>query len=147
MMVEKFGGAIAPALTASIRLYGVCIALMLSVFTMSAALAGGVPSAEDDGTVSPAEAAKMIASPASAAAGEGLFNQVCTYCHGAKGVGGRGRKMQCRHYDASYLYNTISNGKRSGSLVMPAWKQSYSERTRWELVSYIMTLKNLDSCQ
>lgn len=123
-----------------------CVFLLLFFFNMNYSLAGGDPVVDENRAISAEEAAEIMASSKSAAAGEELFNQVCVYCHGAKGAGGKARKMQCRQYDSQYLYKTISNGKKRGSMVMPSWKRSYSEQIRWELVSYIDTLKSLETC-
>ena len=123
-----------------------CVVLLLVFFNMNSSLAGGDPVVDENRAISAEEAAEIMASPKSAAAGENLYNQVCVYCHGAKGVGGKARKMQCRQYDSQYLYKTISNGKKRGSMVMPSWKRSFSEQVRWELVSYIDTLKSLETC-
>lgn len=79
-------------------------------------------------------------------AGDLTFSQNCTYCHGYKGVGGKARKMQCRTYTPDYLFSTISNGKQRGSLIMPPWKDSFNEETRWQLVAYILSLETLPSC-
>lgn len=78
----------------------------------------------------------------SVANGETRFNQSCVYCHGNRGSGGKARKLQGRDFEPEYLFTTISNGKRRGSLVMPPWKRSFSPEQRWELVTYILSLSN-----
>jgi len=130
----------------SIKLVG-AVFILLIFSCANTALAGGAPAEDEDRAISAEEAKEIIASTESAAAGENLYNQVCVYCHGAKGIGGKARKMQCRDFSSKYLYDTISNGKRRGAFVMPSWKASFNEKTRWELVSFIMTLKDLDKCQ
>lgn len=79
-------------------------------------------------------------------AGETTFYQNCVYCHGARGVGGRGKKLQCRDLDPDYLFDVISNGLTEGSFFMPAWKDSMDERMRRQLVSYVKSLGTLASC-
>ncbi|TNF08566.1 MAG: cytochrome c [Gammaproteobacteria bacterium] len=123
------------------------LALLVLGFSGGSVMAGGMPDDAADAPLGESEVARILASPEAAAAGEGLFNQVCVYCHGAKGIGGKARKMQCRTYDPNYLFNTIANGKKRGAFVMPSWKQSYDDKTMWELASYIMTLKDLEHCQ
>ncbi|TNE78614.1 MAG: hypothetical protein EP334_04820 [Gammaproteobacteria bacterium] len=130
----------------TVRFWAACLTLVCGA-GFASAFAGGMPAEDENRPISEEEAAQIIASPEAAAAGEGLFNQVCVYCHGAQGIGGKARKMQCRTYDSKYLFDTISNGKKRGAYVMPSWKRSYDEKTRWELVSYIMTLKDLEKCQ
>lgn len=76
----------------------------------------------------------------SIANGEQRFNQSCVYCHGDKGSGGKAKKLQGREFEPDYLFDTITNGKRRGALVMPPWKRSFSAEQRWELVTYILSL-------
>ncbi len=105
--------------------------------------AGGAPGPAE----SEASPADRLQSEEMIKAGELTFSQNCTYCHGYKGIGGKARKMQCRDsFTPDYLFTTISNGKQRGSLIMPPWKDSFNEETRWQLVSYILSLKTLPSC-
>ncbi len=76
----------------------------------------------------------------SIANGETRFNQSCVYCHGNKGSGGKARKLQGREFRPSYLFKTITKGKKRGALVMPPWKRAFDAEQRWELVAYIMSL-------
>ncbi len=142
---HKTGATAAGKMNSAVRL---CMWVALFVFGLNVGMvsAGGMAS-EEEGPLGEAEIAKILASPESAAAGEGLFNQVCVYCHGSRGIGGKARKMQCRTYDPQYLFDTIANGKKRGAFVMPSWRQSYDDKTMWELASYIMTLKDLEHCQ
>ncbi|MBA5635615.1 cytochrome c [Duganella sp. LX20W] len=83
-------------------------------------------------------------SPATIAAGAKRFNQNCVYCHGNAGSGGKGAALQGRHdLTPEYLFQTISNGKTRGSLLMPAWKEAFSEQEIWELGSYILSLRDV----
>lgn len=78
------------------------------------------------------------------ATGERRFNQNCVYCHGNAGSGGKGAPLQGRDdLTPQYVFDTISNGKKRGSLLMPAWKEAFSEQEIWELASYIMSLRNI----
>lgn len=82
--------------------------------------------------------------PATIAAGAKRFNQNCVYCHGNAGSGGKGAALQGRHdLTPDYLFQTISNGKQRGSLLMPAWKAAFSEQEIWELGSYILSLRDV----
>ena len=78
--------------------------------------------------------------PAAVAQGEQLFTRNCVYCHGHQGSGGKAKSLQNREFEPEYLFKTISNGRRRGSLVMPPWKRSLSEEQRWHLVEYILSL-------
>lgn len=89
----------------------------------------------------------IIASPDSVAAGQKLFGLNCTYCHGAKGIGGRGKPLQCRDdLAAATIYQTITEGRGSAGLYMPSWKGSINELDRWKLAAYILSLRNLPNC-
>jgi mono/diheme cytochrome c family protein len=86
-------------------------------------------------------------SPETMETSELMFNQNCAYCHGNQGGGGKSRKMQClRFLNNEYVYKTISNGKRSGSLIMPSWSKSFDKTKRLMLTAYVMTLKTLPKC-
>ena len=86
-------------------------------------------------------------SPETMETSELMFNQNCAYCHGNKGGGGKSRKMQClRFLNNEYVYKTITNGKRSGSLIMPSWSRSFDKTKRLMLTAYVMSLKTLPQC-
>lgn len=77
-------------------------------------------------------------------AGERRFNQNCVYCHGSAGSGGKGAPLQGRDdLTPQYVFDTISNGKKRGALLMPAWKEAFSEQEIWELDAYILSLRNI----
>ncbi len=81
--------------------------------------------------------------------GEQLFTDNCVLCHGEKGMGdGPGaktikvkpanftdEKMMAMETDGS-LFWKMSNGRGP----MPAWKDTLSDKERWELVDYIRKL-------
>lgn len=79
-------------------------------------------------------------------AGEKRFAQNCAYCHGAAGAGGKHKKLQCRDFRPDDVFYTITYGMESGSSFMPPWEDAFSEEKRWELVAYIMSLSELDTC-
>lgn len=89
---------------------------------------------------------QVLSDPAAAKAVEATFYQNCAYCHGSEGSGGKARKLQCRDWDPDYLFNTISKGKKRGSLVMPPWENTFDEKERWQLVAYILSLKDIPVC-
>jgi mono/diheme cytochrome c family protein len=105
-------------------------------------------SAQSDATDLPQEARELIAAPDSVAAGQRLFGLNCTYCHGTRGIGGRGRPLQCRDdLTASIIFETITNGRDSPGFVMPSWEGSIAEPDRWRLAAYIISLRNLPNCK
>lgn len=90
---------------------------------------------------------KILADPQSEKNGELRFAQTCAaYCHGDKGSAGE-VPLQCQvEHTPEYLFAIIAEGRRTGSKVMPSWKVSISEKERWELVAFILSLKNLPHC-
>lgn len=71
--------------------------------------------------------------------GAALFTQSCAvYCHGPKGIGGRGPRLRGRQFDKDYLFSTISNGRD----LMPPFKEIYTREEIWRLVAYILSLSN-----
>lgn len=91
----------------------------------------------------------VLADPTSIKNGELRFAQNCSaYCHGDKGAGGEVHPLQCQpEYDGAYLFAIISEGRRSGSRYMPPWKDTFSEKERWELAAFILSLQNLPKCK
>lgn len=81
----------------------------------------------------------ILSDPGSIAEGEKKFSSLCAYCHGSKGSGGKAKKLQGREFEPDYLFTTITNGIKRGSLNMPPWNK-LSEETRWKLVAYILSL-------
>ena len=79
-------------------------------------------------------------------AGEKRFAQNCAYCHGARGIGGKVKKLQCRDLPHDYLLETITYGIPGGSSVMPPWGDAFNETELWEVIAYVRSLKDLDSC-
>ena len=89
-------------------------ALYMSVIFAALSLGHAAVSAPSDTTDLPQEGRDIIAAPDSVAAGHRLFGLNCTYCHGAKGIGGRGRLLQCRDdLTAAIIFETITNGRNS----------------------------------
>ncbi len=93
-------------------------------------------------TVNAQDAEPDIKSPALIDAGRLQFAQACIYCHGNAGSGGKAGPLAGRtDLTPDYVFQTITNGKRAGSLVMPAWGESFDSPTIWSLTAYIMSLQ------
>jgi mono/diheme cytochrome c family protein len=75
--------------------------------------------------------------------GKKKFSALCAYCHGNAGSGGKARKLQGRKLEVDYVFNTITNGKKRGSLNMPPWRK-LPEVVRWQLVAYILSLGEIN---
>jgi len=83
-----------------------------------------------------------IKSPKLIDSGRIQFAQTCVYCHGDSGSGGKAGPLAGRtDLTADYVFQTITNGKRAGSLVMPTWGLSLDKATIWSLTAYIMSLQ------
>lgn len=75
-------------------------------------------------------------------AGKELFSQTCVYCHGYEGVGGKGNPLKGRtDLTPNYLFNTITNGRRNGPRIMPAWRSTFDSASIWNLVAYVWSLR------
>src|SRR5258708_20404212 len=82
---------------------------------------------------------RRVTTPESADQGAALFQTHCTYCHGARGQGGRGSDLTTGQYkhggsDAS-LYTTNPNGVRGTE--MPAVLATH--HGVWEVVAFEKT--------
>jgi len=85
----------------------------------------------------------VLSKPDSVKFGEKKFSALCAYCHGNAGSGGKARKLQGRDLEADYVFDTITNGKKRGSLNMPPWS-NLPEIVRWQLVAYILSLSEIE---
>jgi mono/diheme cytochrome c family protein len=127
------------------RSFGVVIAMGLALATLLPQTSVDAASDEPD---LPQAGQDIIATPGSVAEGQMLFGLNCTYCHGARGVGGRGKPLQCRDdLTAATIYQTITEGRESAGLFMPSWKASIAEPDRWRLAAYILSLRDLPNCK
>jgi hypothetical protein len=121
-----------------------CVSAIFAVLC----LGNSAVSAQFDAVDLPQEGRDIIAAPDSVVAGQRLFGLNCTYCHGAKGIGGRGRPLQCRDdLTATIIFETITNGRDSPGFVMPSWKGSIAEPDRWKLAAYKLSLRDLPNCK
>ncbi len=84
-----------------------------------------------------------ISDPEHVARGSKLYQSNCTwYCHGKEGARGRSPRLRGRpELTVRKLYLTIANGRKRGGKVMPAWKTRLSPEQMWQLVAYIVSLR------
>jgi mono/diheme cytochrome c family protein len=103
--------------------------------------------------VAPPEAKKLVnplkGNTASIEAGQKIFKQQCSMCHGTKGKGDGMAGMSLNPHPANLtsekvqqqtdgeIFWKISTGRNS----MPSYKNILSEEQRWQVVNYIRTLK------
>jgi mono/diheme cytochrome c family protein len=133
------------------RAAGVCFVLGLCAFTIGRVKAQEAPPPVP--WVAPDDAKKVKnpfpPTPETLADAEPLFTDNCVLCHGEKGMGdGPGAKtikikpanftdakLMAAETDGS-LFWKMSNGRGP----MPSWKDTLSDKERWELVGYIRKL-------
>ena len=133
------------------RAAGACLVLGICICTVgSAAAQEAAPPAP---WVAPDDAKKVKnpipPTPETLADAEQLFTDNCVLCHGEKGMGdGPGAKtikvkpanftdakLMAAETDGS-LFWKMSNGRGP----MPSWKDTLTDKERWELVGYIRKL-------
>lgn len=119
------------------------------------ALTGGSVVAQDDYKpwVAP-EAARAVknpfpSNPENLEAGKQTFTDNCVLCHGDKGKGdgiaGRTSKIPPANFTDSKLMGAETDGSlfwkmSEGRGPMPTWKETLSDKERWQLVDYIRKL-------
>jgi mono/diheme cytochrome c family protein len=124
------------------------MSVVLAVLSLAYSAAYSAGAAETDASDLPQAGRDIIRAPESVAAGQRLFGLNCTYCHGSKGIGGRGKPLQCRDdLTAATVFETITNGRNAPGFIMPSWKSSVAEPDRWRLAAYVLSLRNLPSCK
>jgi mono/diheme cytochrome c family protein len=84
---------------------------------------------------------QVLSDPDAAARGEKIFNGTCTFCHGHEGTGGQGRPLKGQSFDPDRVFKIITKGRTRGGKRMPPYQSTFSERQRWELVSYLLSLE------
>lgn len=106
------------------------VALLLTgLSTAQAQDAAAVPSAEE------------LRNPEWVQAGREKFGQICAYCHGKEGDSGKNRPFRERiDWDPVQIHDVITNGRKRGANVMPAWKGSLSDEDIWRITAFIRSL-------
>jgi mono/diheme cytochrome c family protein len=112
------------------------------VLTAMSTLAESSPSPNASGSA----ATGATALPGDPTKGETVYGQNCATCHGGALEGGIGPTLNpieklpgvSNPLDPAYLIDTITNGKTTGSKVMPAWKGKLSEQDIKDVASFII---------
>ena len=81
--------------------------------------------------------------PAAISAGQETFNGTCAgYCHGRDGIQGKGPSLRNRNdLSEQRIHDTIMNGRRNASKVMPSWKEYLSDEKIWQITAFIRSLR------
>lgn len=119
-----------PPAAAGLRWRIAAVALLLAGLpAVQAQEAAAVPSAED------------LRNPEWVQAGREKFGQTCAYCHGKEGDSGKNRPFRERiDWDPVLIHDVITNGRKRGANVMPAWKGSLSDEDIWRITAFIRSL-------
>jgi mono/diheme cytochrome c family protein len=93
--------------------------------------------ADKDGPRDPAPALpdEKLKDQAMVAAGEKLWQEQCTHCHGAKAYPGKAPKLKPREYKPEFVWDRVHNGFRG----MPPWKDIYKPDEVVALVAYVLS--------
>ena len=59
----------------------------------------------------------------------------CRHCHGAKAYPGKAPKLKPGKYKPDFVYRRVTDGFRK----MPAWKDTYTDEERMQIVAYILS--------
>jgi mono/diheme cytochrome c family protein len=127
---------------------------IIAVFALLAMAVGRV-SADDAPKpwVAPEEARKVKnpvpATQENLADAEELFQENCMLCHGEKGLGDGPGARTIKVKPANFTDKKLMSAETDGSLFwkmsegrgpMPPWKETLSDKERWQLVNYIRKL-------
>lgn len=83
----------------------------------------------------PAFTEEFLKHPENIATGKQLWDDQCTHCHGRNAYPGKAPKLRPSTYTPEFIYDRVTWGFRK----MPAWEESYTEKERMQLVSYILS--------
>ena len=77
-------------------------------------------------------------------AGYKIFSGLCAgYCHGSEGTAKRGPALRNRpELKTPVLFYVIANGRKRSGNPMPPWKGLLTETQIWQLVAYIVSLRD-----
>jgi mono/diheme cytochrome c family protein len=131
------------------RAIGVCLVLGMFAFMGGRVVADDAPAP----WVAPDDAKKVKnpvpPTPETLADAEMLFTDNCVLCHGEKGLGDGPGAKTIKVKPANFADAKLMAAETDGSLFwkitmgrgpMPSWKDTLTDKERWELVGYIRKL-------
>jgi mono/diheme cytochrome c family protein len=134
----------------SARAIGACLVLGICIFTIGRVKAQETTPAP---WVAPDDAKKVKnpvpSTPDTLAEAEQLFTDNCVLCHGEKGMGDGPGAKTIKVKPANFTDSKLMAAETDGSLFwkmsngrgpMPSWKDTLSDKERWELVGFIRKL-------
>jgi mono/diheme cytochrome c family protein len=129
------------------------LAALVIVFGLSIGSASSLLTAQDGTWVAPASADQInnpfAGNTDAIKAGKKLYNQNCSICHGAKGRGDGMAGMALKPRPADFTKDIVKNQTdgaifwkiTEGKAPMAAYKTTFSEEQRWQLVNYLRELE------
>jgi mono/diheme cytochrome c family protein len=75
----------------------------------------------------------FLSNPKNIAAGEKVWHQQCTHCHGSKAYPGKAPKLKPGPLEPEFIFNRVTNGFGK----MPSWKAVFTREQRMAVVAYI----------
>jgi mono/diheme cytochrome c family protein len=133
------------------RVAGACLVLGMCIFAFERLAAQEAPPPAP--WVAPDDAKKVKnpipPTPETLAAAQDLFSDNCVLCHGEKGLGDGPGAKTIKVKPANFTDEKLMAAETDGSLFwkmsngrgpMPSWKDTLSDKERWELVGYIRKL-------
>lgn len=112
----------------------VALASALPVMAQTAA-PDAAPAAEGPHDPAPEIPATVLKDPKMIAAGEEIWKEQCTHCHGSKAYPGKAPKLQPARYKPDFVWDRVHNGFRG----MPPWKDVYSPEQVLGVVAYVLS--------
>lgn len=84
---------------------------------------------------------QQLADTAWIAAGRERFANACAYCHGSEGDSGKVQPFRERiNWEPREIHDVITNGRKRGANIMPAWGGSIPDEEIWKIVAFIRSL-------
>ena len=116
----------------AIRPIGLAVAIVLGAIPANAQTTAEVEPPRDPAPPLPIE---ILKNNDIILAGEKIWQEQCTHCHGAKSYPGKAPKLQPRLYKPEFVWDRVHNGFRA----MPPWKDVYKPDEIVALVAYILS--------
>jgi mono/diheme cytochrome c family protein len=104
-------------------------------FAAAGALAQTAATPASTGDTPPTFSKDMFSDKARIAAGEAIWKDQCSHCHGAKAYPGKAPKLKPLTYTPEFVWDRVHNGFRG----MPPWKDVYKPDEIVNVVVWIMS--------
>lgn len=78
---------------------------------------------------------EYLSDAANIEAGDEIWHEQCTHCHGAKAYPGKAPKLKPARYEPEFVYRRVTDGFRK----MPAWEDVFTDEERMQIVAYVLS--------